>query len=330
MIEDDLEYYEELYDPEIPDGRRGKLQPGHRFRKAEELLEEVAETRALEGGLNVTYSPSRHEEGWLLSSLRPFFEQQLITDVLAVVKGGKEASVYRCLAHDSTGEKLLAAKVYRPRRFRNLRNDKMYREGREILTSDGRPVKNTDHRIMRALGKKTAFGVQVAHTSWLMHEYNAMQRLHEAGAAVPKAFAASDNAILMSYLGDENVAAPALNEIDLGPGEPEPLWQEMLRNVELMLGQGLIHGDLSAYNVLYWEGQITIIDFPQVTDCRANRNARFIFQRDVARICQYFATQGVTSDPALIAEELWRRYLGDEPDQAALAAEITAEIWEEQ
>jgi len=77
-----------------------------------------------------------------------------------------------------------AAKVYRPREFRNLRNDKMYREGRPILTAAGRRVKKTDHRLLRAVGKKTEFGVQVEHTSWLMYEYTTLKQLHDAGAAV--------------------------------------------------------------------------------------------------------------------------------------------------
>jgi hypothetical protein len=180
--EDELDYYEALHDPDArAETRRLKLRADYRPKKtSEEILAEIAEPTALDGGLNITYQPSRYEAGWLLDSLRGFFEQDFITDVLAMVKGGKEASVYRCRAHPSTGETLLAAKVYRPRKFRNLRNDKMYREGRQILTADGRPVKDTDHRIMRALGKKTAFGVQVAHTSWLMHEHNIMARLHAA------------------------------------------------------------------------------------------------------------------------------------------------------
>jgi serine/threonine-protein kinase RIO1 len=87
----------------------------------------------MQTGFGMTYKPSRHESGWLLSSLAPFYQQNLITDVLASVKGGKEASVYRCQAGPTLvaeGTSLLAAKVYRPRQFRNLRNDKMYRDGR--------------------------------------------------------------------------------------------------------------------------------------------------------------------------------------------------------
>ncbi len=320
MIEDDLtlfELYENIHDPECtgPEARRRSLRPDHRPKKTqEEILADIAEPLALEGGFNITYEPSRYEAGWLLASLRPFFDQYLITDVLAAVKGGKEAGVYRCRAHPSTGETLVAAKVYRPRKFRNLRNDRMYREGRQVLTGDGKAVKKTDHRVMRALGKKTAFGVQVAHTSWLMHEYTAMEQLHRAGAAVPRPFGAGDNAILMGYLGDEHMAAPTLNEVRPGPEEAPRLFEDLLHNLDLMLGQGWIHGDLSAYNVLYWEGEVTIIDFPQVTNPRTNTNARFILQRDVERLCQYFAGLGVESDPEGITDDLWSRHVGMAPE----------------
>jgi RIO kinase 1 len=88
-----------------------------------------------------------------------------------------------------------------------------------------------------------------------------------------------------------------------------------------MLMNGLIHGDLSAYNILYWEGQITLIDFPQVTDSHNNANARFILSRDIERVCQYFARQRVDCDPAVITRRLWRRFA--EPDPKLVAADLS-------
>src|SRR5262245_57083505 len=124
------------------------------------VLEDIAEeSLGLEGGFQTTYQPSRHESGWLRDSLQMFYDQDFITDVLAVVKGGKEASVYRCEAHPTTNMDLLAAKVYRPRMFRNLRNDKLYREGRSVLTETGTSVKENEHRIRRAVGKQSTVGV---------------------------------------------------------------------------------------------------------------------------------------------------------------------------
>jgi RIO kinase 1 len=321
---DRYERYAEQFDPSWSDrparrGRKPQAQPTAR-KSQNQIVAELAEPSGLEAGFVTTYKPARYEAEWLLSSLRTFYDEHLISDVLAQVKGGKEASVYRCAADATTGSALLAAKVYRPRMFRNLRNDKVYRDGRAILTADGRPVKKTDHRIMRAVGKKTAFGAQVQHTSWVMYEYTTMERLHRAGAAVPRPYAAGENAILMDYYGDERRAAPTLNEVGLARNQAGPLFQEVLRNIELMLQQGLIHGDLSAYNMLYWEGRIVIIDFPQITDIHTNRQAAFILRRDIARVCEYFAKHGVPCDPAAIMDDLWLRYgevVSDEAEEIA-------------
>jgi RIO kinase 1 len=185
----------------------------------------------------------------------------------------------------------------------------MYREGRPILKSNGKAVKETDHRVMRAIGKKSTFGEQVSHTSWLMYEYTTLERLYQAGAAVPKPFSASENAILMGFCGDEQMAAPALNEVALEPDEAEVLFAEVLRNIELMLQNGIIHGDLSPYNILYWEGSITLIDFPQVTSLQSNTQAYSILERDITRVCDYFAEQGVTCDADELLNNLRQRYV---------------------
>jgi RIO kinase 1 len=216
------------------------------------------------------------------------------------------------------GSELLAAKVYRPRMFRSLRNDAVYRQGREILTAEGRPPGKQAGTLARAIRSKTEYGLQAQHTSWLMHEFTALERLHRAGAAVPRPIAASDNALLMSYLGDKQAAAPALQTVTLRGGEAQSLYQQVMRNVELMLRHGLVHGDLSAYNILYWQGQITLIDFPQVVSVGTNPHAYRILERDIRRTCEYFRAQGVDCDPAAIADELWHRYVEDiDPEDAA-------------
>jgi RIO kinase 1 len=323
---DDYEDYEIQFDPMRTDRkarRKRKPKVKHTPKKAEyQIIAEIADANSIEGGgFETTYTPGPFEEEWLLSSLRAFFDQDLISDVLGIIKGGKEASVYRCAATLRTGVSLVAAKVYRPRKFRNLRNDKMYREGRQILTASGKPVRETDDRLMRAIGKKSAFGVQVEHTSWLMYEYTTLQTLYQAGASVPQPFAASDNAILMGYIGDTTIAAPTLNTVALEVDEVEPLFNEVLRNVELMLQHNLIHGDLSAFNILYWAGDMTLIDFPQVTNCRSNSNARTILQRDITRICEYFASQGLRCNAEVIANDLWQRYAEPRPND--LAADLS-------
>ncbi|MCB0116244.1 MAG: hypothetical protein KDD84_19225, partial [Caldilineaceae bacterium] len=94
-----------------------------------------------------------------------------------------------------------------------------------------------------------------------------------------------------------------------------------MRNIDLMLQQGVIHGDLSPYNILYWAGKITLIDFPQVTQAQTNRHARKILQRDVQRICDYFRRYGVRSDARAITEDLWQHYAALDPRD--LAADLS-------
>ena len=269
----------------------------------------------LEDAFHTTYRPARYEEVFLKESLQPFVTQTLIDDVLALVKGGKEANVYLCQAAPHLDVELIAAKVYRPRQFRNLRNDITYREGRELVNSLGITIKNQDNREMRAIHKKTSFGAELTHVSWLMHEHITLDRLYKLGAAVPKPMGVGENAILMTYVGDRGRPAPLLHGVSLSHKEAEPLCDEVLRNVELMLAHGMIHGDLSAYNILYWEGKVTLIDFPQVTMSESNHNAYRIFQRDVQRVCEYFAMQGVERDADAIVRRLWARYVRLAPDR---------------
>jgi RIO kinase 1 len=289
-----------------------------------EIIHEIADPIGIEGGFTITYNPSKHESGWLLQSLEAFYFQALITDVMAVVKGGKEASVYRCQAHPTTGHTWLAAKVYRPRQFRQLRNDAMYREGRQILGEDGKPLNERDWRALRAMNKGSSFGQRLEHTSWLMYEYRTLQTLHKAGASVPEPIAASENAVLMSYLGDGQLAAPTLSEVHIRPEEARPLFEEIMRNIHLMLRHGMIHGDLSAFNILYWEGDIVIIDFPQVVDIHGNQNARNILHRDVVRVCEYFQNHGLRVNAERLADQLWQTYGQEADDQDELLYNILA------
>ena len=311
---------------------RRKRKPKNQRQRFEEYradIEGVAEDAGLENLWEITYTPARFEGGFLKDSLQPFYSQDQIVDVMAQVKGGKEASVYLCRAHPSMGVEWIAAKVYRPRQFRTMRNDSIYREGRQLLSAeDGRPqaVKPSDDRVLRAVGKKTAFGIQVQHTSWLMYEFSALQNLHEAGVPVPKPYAVSENAILMEYIGDERMAAPTLHEVRLARDEAEPLFQRTRQSIEAMLQKGFVHGDLSAFNVLYWQGEIKLIDFPQVVDTQANNSAQAVLGRDVKRICQYFNRYGIRVSPGRLAAEMWERYAAQHPDD--LAADFSRKEYE--
>lgn len=253
--------------------------------------------------LDFTYQASRTERSWLIDSLGVFYEQKWFDDVLQIVKGGKEASVYQCKGTATTGAEFIAAKVYRPRIFRALRNDSLYKEGRTLLDEDGLIVKNEGK--LKAVRKGSRFGKEVTHTSWLQHEVKTMQTLHSAGLDVPRCYESGENAILMEYIGDADTAAPTLIDVNLDSREATSLFQRVLHNVEEMLRLNIIHGDLSAYNILYWDGNITLIDFPQAIHPRQNRNAYAIFERDVTRVCEYFNRQGVKSDPKPLARRLW-------------------------
>lgn len=308
---DEFEFYENSFDAQnrqLRRSRKPRVQYIPKKSHQEIVFELVENAEGLESGFKTTYRPSRYEAGWLLSSLRTFYDQALITDVEALVKGGKEASVYRCAAHPSTGLEWLAAKVYRPQKFRNLRNDKVYRKGRSVLTADGHHVHENQERVMRALDKKSAFGLQVARTSWLMYEQVTLECLYAAGAAVPTPVAAAENALLMTYYGDQHMAAPTLSEISLERAEAEALFQLVLENITQMIKMHLVHGDLSAYNILYWDEVPVFIDFPQVVNTQANDKAYALFCRDIQRVCAYFAHQGVACDPVRIASELWQQY----------------------
>jgi RIO kinase 1 len=306
-----MNYFDEMDDLDpLENGKWGTMirnvSRDHKKKKTQSAVPAKGAQREAGQDFSFSYHASHHEREWIVDSLGNFYQMHWFDDVLQLIKGGKEASVYLCLGNETTQVSHLAAKVYRPRRFRNLRKDHLYREGREQLDENGNAI--TDDGMQHAMKKRTQYGKQLLHTSWIEHEVKTMQVLKQAGADVPAIFASGNNAILMSYIGEAEMPAPALNEVDLDPGEARQLFERVLANVEIMLAHDRVHGDLSAYNILYWDGEITLIDFPQAISPVENRNAWFIFQRDVTRVCEYFARQGVASDPPAIAESLWRKY----------------------
>ncbi len=331
---EDLEEIEEELPPirNLPPRKRmpeHKRHPQHAPKRSRE--EVVASLADAELTYEFTYRASRHEAVWIKDSLGSFYRQLWFDDILRLIRGGKEASVYLCLGNSTSGAKYVAAKIYRPRMFRSLRKDHVYREGRLVLDSDGTLVKGD--RVVRALNKGTDFGKEVAHTSWMEHEFQTMLVLHDAGADIPKPYARGDNCILMEYIGGDVLAAPTLNTIELDATEAKLLFQRCLHNLELMLAHDRVHADFSAYNMLYWEGKITVIDFPQAVQPEQNQSAYAFFQRDVARICEYFAGQGVEADPAKIARDMWTAHhhrTRPEADPAFLDAEDEGDMayWE--
>ena len=288
-----------------------------RVRYQAELIEHAGKVPLdIQQSFNPSFQPGRNERVWLLNYLESFYNAQVIDDILGKVKGGKEANVYCCTAHPSTGLDLIAAKVYRPRMLRNLRNDSRYRQGRAMVDEEGKAVYS--RREALAMKKNTRFGQELRHVSWLENEFQTMQLLHEAGADVPKPLMEGDNVILMEYIGGRSGPAAMLNHVMLELFEARQIFDRLVENLSIMLACHRVHADFSAYNVLYWEGQFKIIDFPQAVDPRINPDAPALFVRDVERLCQYFARYHIHQDAYELANDLWSRYQqSNAPDASA-------------
>ena len=261
---------------------------------------------------NPTLLASRRDAPWILSSLSPFYDQHLIMDVLHEAHSGKEATVYCCEAHPSTSVEYLAAKVYRPRMFRNLRNDAIYRFSRVQRDEQGQ-AEHGNSRRGSAATRKTERGRAAQVVSWIEYEYQTQRLLYAHGANVPRPFAQIGNAVLMEYIGDVDEPAPRLSDVVLEQEEAQPLFDCIVHNIELALIHGRIHGDLSAYNVLYWQGVVTLIDFAQAVDPYHNSDVFSLLARDVERTCQYFARYAVKSDAHELARDIWTRHMGPIP-----------------
>jgi len=221
-----------------------------------------------------------------------------ITEPLYEVKSGKEATVYCCRAHERTGLELAAVKIFRPRNHRGFDNEAAYRDGEFVPT----------RRARLALQKKSKFGRQVQHGTWVSRELETMRALHRAGATIPRPVYGDSEAIVMEYLGDEEGAAPRLHQVRMNADEARGHLDALLANVRLWLRHNFVHGDLSPYNILFWKNQLVVIDFPQACDARFNSNAREFLARDVERVCAYFRPLGVEVDAAAFADCLWRDF----------------------
>lgn len=283
------------------DARRYRKQKEHRMAEMSDRVDQFVPTYVR------NLDPLHHERQWVINSLSSFFGNNQISDVLRLVKGGKEANVYFCQANPRTGLEWIAAKLYRPRMLRHLKNNALYKEGRFLRDQDGKLLLGS--REARAMANKTRFGKDLDLANWIGHEFEMQTVLYEQGADVPQPVAHGGNAILMAYLGEPAMPAPLLQEVSLLPEEVEPLFQRLLWNVELMLRNHLIHGDFSAYNILYWQGKVSIIDFPQMIDARTNGNAYELLERDVQRLADYFTGYEMSINATALAADLWHRYM---------------------
>jgi len=230
--------------------------------------------------------------------LGEFVADKLIDGVFSESYTGKEATVHIVYKEKPDRDDLYAAKVYRDLDHRSFRRDGIYREGRVVL----------DERITRAIQTKTALGQAIAFKLWAGEEAAMLRRMYSEGVDVPELIASTGAALLMEYFGDEDGPAPLLQEVCLTRSEAEAAFAAVMGNVEVMLRADLVHGDLSAYNILYWDARPIIIDVPQAVDARLNKHARSLFYRDVKNVCDYFKRQGLKPDADHLADDLWVRY----------------------
>jgi RIO kinase 1 len=266
----------------------------------------------LEPSFQPTFLAGRRDAPWILSSLTPLYDQKLITDVVYEVSSGKEATVFCCTAHPDTDQAYLAAKIYRPRMFRSLRNDAVYRYSRVQRDEQGQ-AEHGNSRRGSAATRKTERGRAAQVASWIDYEYQTQRLLYGHGADVPRPYAQVGNAVLMEYIGDENGPAPRLGGAQFEPDEAREHLETILRNIELALIHGRIHGDLSEHNILYWESKVTLIDFAQAVDPYHNSDVFSLFARDVERVCQFFVRFGIKRNPHALAREIWARHMGPVP-----------------
>ncbi len=230
-----------------------------------------------------------------------FLDEGLIEGVIRPLKHGKEASVHLCRSNPrTTGHDLAALKIYHPLDRRDFRDETLYRAGEYIK----------ERRVRVALAKKSKFGREVRGGLWVYREWETLCKLEGTRVPTPDPIASTDDAILMAYVGDFDVAAPRLQEFrPPSLDELEGLWIQLLSAIEHMLYRDVVHADLSPYNVLVWEGAVTVIDFPQAVDPKLNNHAQELLERDVQRIGDWFEKLGLHQPWEAIAGDLWTGWL---------------------
>lgn len=145
-----------------------------------------------------------------------------------------------------------------------------------------------DKRSQRAIKNRSRTGISKLEKIWTNREYKLLEELYEYSTNVPKVFAFTSNTILLEYLGTQLQPAPKLSEVNLNKNELNFCFKEVVQNIELFIDFGFVHGDLSAYNILWWNNQAYIIDFPQTLDIKSNKFAYDRFNKDLRNIEEYF------------------------------------------
>ena len=229
------------------------------------------------------------------AGLQALIDDGIIDAVLRPLKSGKEAAVYVV----QRGDEVLCAKVYKDMAQRSFQARVQYQEGRKVRGS----------RAMRAMGKATKFGRKEQETAWKNTEVDALYTLHDAGVSVPRPHGYFHGVLLMELVTDEEgYSAARLGEVDLSAEQARWYHAELVRDVVRMLNLGLIHGDLSEYNVLVTGQGPVIIDFPQVVSAAGNNAARDMLLRDVHNIRDSLARFAPELKDTHYGEEMWALY----------------------
>jgi RIO kinase 1 len=227
--------------------------------------------------------------------IQPLVDDGLIDDVLQRLKSGKEADVYTVLC----GDKIQCAKVYKEATQRSFKQAVQYQEGRK--------VRNT--RNARAMQKGSKFGRKQQEETWQTAEVDALFRLAEAGVRVPQPYLCIDGVLLMELVTDAaGSVAPRLSDVTLSEEEAIADFDTMIRNIVRMLCAGIVHGDLSEFNVLLDGQGPVIIDLPQAVDAAANNHAEAMFERDVNNITAYYGQFAPQILKTHYAKEIWALY----------------------
>ncbi|KFC78736.1 PA4780 family RIO1-like protein kinase [Buttiauxella agrestis] len=227
--------------------------------------------------------------------IQPLVDDGLIDDVLQRLKSGKEADVYTVLC----GDKIQCAKVYKEATQRSFKQAVQYQEGRKVRNS----------RNARAMQKGSKFGRKQQEETWQTAEVEALFRLANAGVRVPQPYLCIDGVLLMELVTDaDGAVAPRLSDVTLDEETAIADFNTMIGNIVRMLCAGLVHGDLSEFNVLLDADGPVIIDLPQAVDAAANNHAESMFERDVNNITEYYGQFAPQLLKTRYAKEIWALY----------------------
>ncbi len=228
-------------------------------------------------------------------SLAGLLDQGIIQEIVRPLMSGKEAQVYLVTA----GGKERVAKIYKDAQHRSFQQRAEYTEGRRTRNS----------RDQRAMHKRTRYGRQQDEAAWKSAEVDMIYRLRYAGVRVPEPYNFVDGVLLMELVQDANgYPAPRLAELDFSPGEAREIFDVLLQEAVKMLCAGVVHGDLSEYNVLLAESGPVIIDFPQSVDAAANQSAKRLLLRDVDNLQRFLHRFDHRARRMPYGQEIWSAY----------------------